>query len=141
MKSSAATIGIIPLAGMAKVLEDAARDEDASKIMNMHSTFIALWKDYKERLKGTFDLGKESDEEKQTFDREVFTALLDIISTSMEDYDVDRADEAIKQLKTYSCPEEIKKEVDLLESAIVDLDSDTSEEQVSKIKNLMNRRQ
>ena len=137
MKSSAATIGIIPLAGMAKVLEDAARDEDASQIMSMHATFIALWKDYKERLSDVFDLGKESDEEKQDFDREVFTALLDIISTSMEDYDVDRADEAIKQLKSYNCPEDMKKEIDLLEAAVTDLDSDMSKMQVSKIKGLM----
>ncbi len=51
MKSSAATVGIIPLAGMAKVLENAAANGNAERVFQLHDVFESEWRSYEERLK------------------------------------------------------------------------------------------
>ena len=50
MKSSAALIGIIPLSGMAKVLENAAAIKDIETIHTVTPVFLREWKGYKEKL-------------------------------------------------------------------------------------------
>lgn len=97
MKSSAAIIGIVPLAGMAKVLEDAAGREDSETIKNLHGTFSGLWREYKERLSLISGLAekKGGDEEKLPFEKEVFEGLLETLRSSMEEFDLDRADETM----------------------------------------------
>ena len=50
MKSSAATVGIVPLAGMAKILEDAAAASDENKIRKLHEVFLEEWRGFDERL-------------------------------------------------------------------------------------------
>ena len=134
MKSSAATIGIIPLAGMAKVLEDAARDEDFCQIKNLHGAFIDLWRDYKNRFMGILGLGEEKKEEKPKFEKDILKGLLDIIQMSMEEFDIDKADETMEMIKGYSYPENMEKEIHILQAAISDVDSDAAIEIIEKIK-------
>jgi CheY-like chemotaxis protein len=98
MKSSAATIGIVPLAGCAKMLEDAAGAEDLQTIQSLHGPFINLWKGYKSRLEDFSFIEKPDAGEKEEFDKSIVLALLDMVKISMEDFDVDRADEAIAKL-------------------------------------------
>ncbi|MBQ9360750.1 MAG: response regulator [Lachnospiraceae bacterium] len=50
MKSTAATIGIIPLAGLAKILEDASGERDIATVTTLHAIFIKRWRAYKEQL-------------------------------------------------------------------------------------------
>ncbi|WP_286811336.1 response regulator [Bacteroides sp. Phil13] len=50
MKSSSALIGIIPLSGMAKVLENAAAKQDISTIESLTPIFLRDWRSYKEKL-------------------------------------------------------------------------------------------
>ena len=57
MKSLAATIGIIPLTGIAKVLEYAAKDNKIDIIMSMTTTFLEEWRSYHKKLQGVFDIG------------------------------------------------------------------------------------
>lgn len=54
MKNSAATIGIISLSGMAKVLEDAARNEQRDILYAMTPIFLEKWREYKEKLQILF---------------------------------------------------------------------------------------
>ena len=50
MKNSAATIGVIPLAGMAKVLEDAARNGEVETLERVTPVFLTIWRSYKEKM-------------------------------------------------------------------------------------------
>lgn len=50
MKNSASTIGIIPLAGMSKILEDSARNNNISALKAMHPIFLEYWKSYHTKL-------------------------------------------------------------------------------------------
>ena len=50
MKNSAALIGSVPLSGLAKVLEYAARDNDRNTMEKLHSIFLKEWRGYKNKL-------------------------------------------------------------------------------------------
>ncbi len=51
MKSASGSIGIIPLSGMAAVLEKSADRKDKDAIEKMHDVFIREWKEYKDALR------------------------------------------------------------------------------------------
>ena len=125
MKSAAATIGIIPLAGMAKVLEFAAKDEDLKKIESLHWAFMEEWNSYGYKLKGVFGIGEEDDSDKPAADPSMVAAYVEMIKTAMEDFDTDQADELVAKLKEYRYEGSLKAQIDALAAAVADLDEDT----------------
>ena len=128
MKSSAATIGIVPLAGMAKVLEFAARDGKIEVVLSMSPVFLEEWRSYKEKLKGVFGLGEEAEEPKEEItDPSLVMALLDMLRINMENMDIDAADETMNQLKAYQYPAGQQEQIDALEAAVANLDGDETE--------------
>ncbi len=126
MKSSAAIIGIIPLAGMAKVLENAARDGDVTTIRQLHFVFIQNWRKYKEHLK-PFVEEKTGDKIAAEFIDEI-NAILQEMKTAAEDMDIDGLDEGVKKLEEYQFE---GKQVDFFEDikrAVINLDAEFFEE-------------
>nr|MCR5054853.1 response regulator [Lachnospiraceae bacterium] len=110
MKSSAATIGIVPLAGMAKILEFAAKDSNEDIIQSTHDVFMNEWKSYKEKLSGVFGIVPESDADRSDFpmaEKEKTFAMLEMLKNDMEDFDVDTGDELVAKLKEYRYPDDI----------------------------------
>ena len=123
MKSAAATIGIVPLAGMAKMLEFAARDGESATIERLHGVFIAEWRSYGEKLRDVFP-AEEGGEEKEAADADMLRALLGMIETALADMDVDAADDAMRKLRTYRCPAEVEGMLPSLAAAVADLDEE-----------------
>ena len=136
MKGNAATIGIIPLAGMAKLLENAAADEDQTVIRHLHDDFIIAWRAYKKKISEATG-AKESSADKHEYDAEAIIALLEIIRMAMEDFDVDRADEAMRKLEGFSVPENMRDELSILAADIVAVDDDGVFESIGKIRKSM----
>lgn len=124
MKSSAAAVGIIPLAGMAKVLEFAAKEKDIETIRGLHDIFVKEWRSYRKKLTGLFGLGKEDDGPKETVDSNALRALFHSLREAMGDMDIDTADECMAELKKLALPEEVAKSLDTLQAQVSDLDSD-----------------
>ncbi len=139
MKSSAATIGIIPLAGMAKELENAASREDKDTVMGLNPIFLEAWRGYKTLLKGLFGLGSEDTESGREFDDEAILGYLEAIHAAMEDFDVDRADEAMKDILSISCPDAIRKEVEKLKDHVSNVDGEGCFKDIEKIKGLLGK--
>lgn len=133
MKSSAATIGITPLAGMAKILEFAARDKDRERIYALHGIFITEWRSYKDKLKGVFGLGEDTPDTDQKADNEMLKAYLELLNEAMEDMDIDRSDELIGKLTGLRLPDEAKPYMESLKAAVTDLDTDMVKELSEKI--------
>ena len=135
MKSAAATIGIVPLAGMAKMLEFAARDGDTATIASMHDTFIREWRSYGEKLKGVFGIGEEAPDaaDKEPADPDMTRAMMEMLKNALEDFDVDAADGIIDKIRSYSYPQEIEALIPELAAAVKDLDQDGAEDVMAKI--------
>ncbi len=133
MKSVAATIGIVPLAGMAKILEYAAADGDTDRIERLHDVFVEEWRSYKDKLKGIFGMGEREAKEKIPFDRDEVIVLLEKIRVAMEDFETDAADEAAKELLKYDYTDEIMESISGLCAAVSDLDGDLCEEIIKEL--------
>jgi len=123
MKSAAATIGIVPLAGMAKILEYAARDGQPGTIRAMHKVFLEEWMSYKEKLAGVFGIG-ESAVKEQEADTEMIRAMFDMLKTALEDFDVDAMDEITDRILSYSYPTDVEERLSGLKAAVKDLDEE-----------------
>lgn len=125
MKSLAATVGIVTLSGVARVLESAAKDGKINIIRAMTDIFLEEWRSYRLRLQGVFGIGAE--EKKEITDYSVIRALVEMVRISMLEMNIDRADELMKQLRAYVFPEEIGQNVQKLAEAVTNLDPEETD--------------
>lgn len=125
MKSLAATIGIMPLSGLAKILEYAAKDGKIDVLMSLTTVFLEEWRSYHKKLEGVF--GIEAITKKEVTDYSVILALVEMLRISMQDMDIDQADKLINQLKEYTYPDEIKQNMKKLAEAVNNLDADETD--------------
>lgn len=137
MKSSAALIGAVGLSGMAKILEYAARDERRDAIISMNGLFLEEWRSYKERLMPLLSEDESTDKaEVKTEEADPAWLLekLDNLQAAMEDVDIDTADEIMKELKQYRYTDPVAEVVEKLETAVMNIDAQKTEEYIQKIK-------
>ncbi len=134
MKSSAATVGIVPLAGMAKMLEFAAKDSDIDTIRCMHEVFSSEWRSYRDKLKGVFGLGDDEGKNKPEGDKAGLLTMLDELSPAMEELDVDTADMLMEKMHAYRYNESVDELIMKLSAAVTDLDIELSQELIGEIR-------
>ena len=125
MKSLAATIGLLPLSGLAKILEYAAKDGKMEVILRVTGPFLEEWRSYREKLRGVFGAG--DGEEKKEADDSVIQALVEMVRISMREMDIDGADQAVAQLAAYTYPQETEATIRGLRAAVTDLDQEETE--------------
>lgn len=125
MKSLAATIGIIPLAGTAKILEYAARDGKTDTLLLMTDIFLGEWRSYRQKLQGVF--GIDTKAKTEVTDTSIIQAFIEMVRISMQEMDIDQADQTVKQLLAYKYPSEIEPNIRKLADAVTNLDPDETE--------------
>ena len=133
MKSSSATIGAIWLSGTAKLLEDAARNNNTDIIMTVTPTFIEDWLQIAALLQPLCHTESSADipitdENKQTV-MDYFTKL----NGAMADMDIDTADEIIKQIKQYLFPDSLSELIEKLDIAVTNLDETQTADIVKEV--------
>ena len=126
MKGLAATVGIIPLAGIARVLEAAAKDGKIEIITALTGVFLEEWRSYRIKLQGVFDIGS-ADGAKKDADYSVIQALVEMVRISLQEMDIDQADEAMRQLQEYDCPDRISQCIQKLAEAVTNLDMEETD--------------
>lgn len=119
-KSAAALIGMVPLAGVAKLLENAAAHQEMDVIKMLTPIFLKEWRSFEDRLIGV--LGIEEVKRTEITDFSVVKALLEMVRISMQEMDIDAADEAVHQLKNFIYPQEMEAEMEALGVAVANLD-------------------
>ena len=119
MKNSAATVGIIPLAGTAKVMEDAARSNQKTPIDAMMPIFTEKWLSYKEMLK---DFGGSDADGAEEVDTVKWQALVDQIRKAAEDMDISALDDLAAELSGYKVLQELEEKTQNIQAAIVRFD-------------------
>ena len=118
MKNSAATVGIIPLAGMAKVMEDAARGEQRDTIDALMPVFMAKWNSYKELL----SVVVKEEEKGQEVNEEQWRQMLVRIRQAAEDMDITSLDRLAEDMKTYTVPTQYEEQYQNIQDAILRFD-------------------
>lgn len=125
MKGLAATVGIIPLAGLAGILERAAREGRTDAMESATAVFLEEWRGYRRKLEGVFGIGAGSG--RKVEDYSIICALLEMVRMGMEEMDIDQADQAAGRLREYEYPEEIAPNIQKLAEAVTNLDSEEAD--------------
>lgn len=131
MKSLAATVGIMPLSGLAKILEYAAKDGKIKWVMSMTPPFLEEWRSYRQKLQGVFGIGAAPKQE--VTDYSLVQALVEMVRISMQEMDIDQADQLIEQLQSYAYPEDMARNIRQLADAVTNLDP----EEADRLANLL----
>jgi len=125
MKSLAATVGILPLSGIARVLESAAKNGKIDVILSMTTIFLDEWRSYRQKLQGVLGIG--TDTGKQITDYSVIQALVEMVRISMQEMEIDQADKWMTQLREYDYPPEIEQNIKKLAEAVTNLNVEESD--------------
>ncbi len=120
MKSSAALIGIIPLAGMANVLEDAARNSEYDVINQLTAIFLKKWREYQEHFNLFSEMGSGTKSASDNWEQveEIFYR----IKEAAEDLDIDALDESLVKLEEYSFEGKQLEKMELIKEAVINFD-------------------
>lgn len=119
MKSSAGMIGAIPLNGVAKMLEYAARDGRLDVIECVTPVFLEEWRSYKERLKPCI---QEREQKPMADNYADMKEFLRILQGAIVDMDVDTMDEIMEYLQQFQYPPDMQNLVERLGIAVMNLD-------------------
>lgn len=134
MKSSANMIGAIVLGGMAKVLENAARDADIETIEKLHPVFIREWMSYEEKLEECIPKKETvSEEVKGIEDYTVILAYLEMLRQALDELDIDEMDRIMELLEGFSYPKEIQERINALSALVVNMDSEQAFVEIEKL--------
>jgi signal transduction histidine kinase/CheY-like chemotaxis protein/HPt (histidine-containing phosphotransfer) domain-containing protein len=100
MKSASANIGARPLSEAARVLEEAADNEDSDFVTKNNAGFLADLQSLLDRIKGVLaSFRKNSGGEKKESDAEATKADLDSLKTAINDLDAGSINDIIERLK------------------------------------------
>ncbi len=121
MKSSAALVGIVQLAGMAMELENAARNSNTETIRALHPVFIQRWLCFEPVLKSLIadDGAPKSDASEH---RAEIAEIFNRIHHAALEMDVDALDELSEMLDSYRFPEDEEEKIARLKRMILNFD-------------------
>ncbi len=120
MKSSAALIGIVPLAGMALELERAARSGNRDMLKALHPVFSQIWLSYQQPLSELFDNGTA--QETTAAAPEEIRKIFAEIRAAAEDMDIDALDKLSARLDGYQFSDTQAKQIDEIKAQILNFD-------------------
>ena len=135
MKSLAASVGMVPLSGLAKILEYAARDAKAEEVLSITPVFLEEWRSCHEKLHGVFGIGEE--QKQAVTDVSVIRALVEMVRISMQEMDIDQADALVSQLRSYEYPQETERLIQKLADAVTNLDAEDAERLADLLSDLL----
>lgn len=123
MKSAAAMIGAVPLSGVARMLEYAARGGETEVILAVAPVFLREWRKMKEILKSCVETAaEEAEADKPMADFNVLLSQIRQIGDAMRDMDIDRADEMVVQIQKFRYPVLLAPVVEKLGNAVANID-------------------
>ncbi len=133
MKSTANLIGATVLGGMAKLLENAARDGDVDRIEALHDIFLTEWRSYKEKLKVC--INEEQKEQKGNAAEQYLLVLnyLEMLQTAMQELNMDEMDRIMELLEEFQYSEELQEQIEQLAVFVTNLDSAQGELLIEKM--------
>lgn len=121
MKNSAMTVGIVPLAGLAKTLEDAANEQDWDAIRAVYPVFISKWKKYHGLLGQKFaeNAGNKLSADMDSPEvKELFRSL----KKASEEMDIDEMDRIMSRIDEYAFAAEYEEDLSKIRLAVMNFE-------------------
>ena len=136
MKSNSAMIGAVPLSGVAKMLEYAARDGETEVLQAVTPVFLKEWKKMKAIL-GSYVAVENDETNRLQADWSEVRRYLHQVVDALKDMDIDTADESMEQMKQYQYPEQMKTVACKLSIAVADIDVMQAEKWAGELNKLI----
>jgi len=143
MKSTANLIGIVVLGGMAKILENAAKDGDVARIDALHPIFIEEWRSYREKLE---EIIKTEEKEGvleasslQPEEIEIILTCLEQLRDAFEETDIDTMDEIMETLNGYQYSAELAERMEKLSVYVIHLEEEQANAEITAIKDSLHQ--
>lgn len=130
LKSAAATIGAVPLSGLAKILEYAADEGNTDRIERMTPVIIEELAAYKQRL--AMFLPDAAPKEKME-DSSTLMAFLEMLRIALLQMDMDQADGLMEQLMNYGYEEEVQVSMDELNVMVENMELQEAGDLIQKL--------
>ena len=118
LKNTARMIGAMELSKLSYELEMLGKANDVEKIKEKSSEHIKLYRSYKDKLK---EYGIKNIEETKTVSNGEIKDILMRIHDAFDTFDLDSADEAMKELESCTLPQNIKNKVNELSAYVADV--------------------
>lgn len=118
LKNTSRMIGALELSEEFKHLEELGNKEDEEQIRELTPGVLAHLRSYKPILE---PFGKASNENKVDVSKDEIAATLQKIYDAMDSFDLDGADEALKELSGYRLPETLVEKGNTLDALIADV--------------------
>ena len=118
LKNTARMIGAMELSKWCYELEQAGNAKDREKLMEETPDMLKLYRSYKEVLKPYAAL---QNEEKKQVSAEEIIQNLQALRDAIDTFDLDKADEVMKQIEEYRLPEEADPLLDELRAYVADV--------------------
>ena len=118
LKNTARMIGAMELSSKFAMLEQLGNEQDISAIAEKTPETLALYRSYKPILK---PFGQAQESEKRETSREELVSILRRLRRSMEDFDLDGADAAMKELEECRIPEELGTQMEQMRAYVADV--------------------
>ena len=128
MKNSAMTIGIVPLAGLAKTLEDAACEENRDMIDALMPVFAERWEKYRLLLYKTFAVNDENKISADPQSPEI-KALFDSLREAAAEMDIDALDELMEEIDGYAFGPEYEDKLQKIRLAVTNFEVEYLQEE------------
>lgn len=117
LKNTARMIGAMQLSADFYRLEQLGNEANAEALRRETPAVLELYRSYKPILKPY----TASDTEKKVVDKEVVIEVLLKIRNAMDNFDLDGADAALKELEEYQLPESMQDNMELLRAYVADV--------------------
>ena len=134
MKSTASTIGAMPVYGLAKALENLAKEKNTKAISTLHPIFIKEWALFTKELEKSLGIKPQ---QKKPVDKEGILKELRIIETALNDSDIDTADRAVAKLSAYKYNKQQSGIFKSLKEAVNDIDTDKASEAIKELEKII----
>lgn len=118
LKNTARMIGAMKLSEMSYELEKLGNAQDVEGIRAKSSEHIELYRSYKDKLKA---YGEKSDKETKSVSIEEIRGLLLRIHDAVDVFDLDEADNAMKELEACELPDSLKEKCQELSVCVADV--------------------
>ena len=118
LKNTARMIGAMKLSQWCYELEKAGNAEDVEVLTEQTPGMLQLYRSYKDVLKPYAQM--QNEEKKQVSDERIIASLQELID-AIDTFDLDKADEIMKEIEEYQFPEEIEVLLDELRAYVADV--------------------
>ncbi len=128
MKNSAMTIGIVSLAGLAKTLEEAAKEENTPQIQLILPVFEEKWEKYRSLLEKNFAVSL-SDKMEADPNSEEMKGLFAKLREAAEEMDIDALDSVMEKINGFVFPSEYEEKLEKIRLAALNFDVEFLQEE------------